>query len=326
MSIQQQAMLVDITLGLPRQSVKLETVARDIESQKGAAEGVVRSSGYYFRRKEGKRVLDGLRQLKQFQASWAEELKYFARYPFAGGFKLLPATLLQQFMATNQRFLDSEAEVWRSWSTSEYAQWAESAPQRMGELFNAADFPSLDECREKFICEVIVIPMAPVDQWRHITALAPDVAAVMQAREEATIQKVTRESHAQLWQDIMKPLKNVVEQLSKPKARIHETLIANVTEIAALIPAYNAVIKDGQLDELALQVQQTLAKITAEDLRNDSSIRDNTLKAAASLIETFDPYARSFTIDDEDESPAPLPPVETQQEPDVEPAGEPSLS
>lgn len=320
-------MLVDITFGLPRQSVKLETVARNVETQANAEEGVVRSSGYYFRKREGKKVLDGLRTLKQFQSSWGNELKFFARYPFAGGFKLLPATLLEQFMATNKRFLDSEEEVWRQWSTAEYTSWAQSAPVRMGALYNAADFPSLDECRTAFICDITVIPMAPVDQWRHITAIAPDVAAVMQAREEATIQKVTRESHAQLWQDIMKPLRNVVEQLTKDKTRIHETLIQNVTEIASLIPAYNAVIKDEALESLAVQVTQTLSKITAEDLRKDNSVRDSALKTAAALVAEFDPYARSFMMDEGDDSqPAPESPTETQQEPEAEPAGEPSLS
>lgn len=313
-NIQQQAMLVDIAFSLPRQSVELETVARGVEANAHAAEGVVKSSGFYFRRRDGRKTLDGLRLLKQFQSSWANELKYFARYPFAGGFKLLPAALLEQFMATNQRFIDSEAEVWRQWSTTEYPQWAASAPQRMGDLYRSIDFPSLDECRAKFICEVTVLPMAPVDQWRHITAIAPDVAAVMQQREEETIQKVTRESHAKLWNDIMKPLKNIVERLSKDKTRIHETLIPSVTEIAALIPAYNAIIKDEALEDLSVKVQQTLSKITAEDLRRDPVMRDAALKTASALIEEFDPYARSFEMDDETPSPNPDQEQETQQQ------------
>lgn len=318
MSIHQQAMLVDITFGLPKQTVKLETVSRQVEEQAHAETGVVRSSGYYFRKREGNKVLNGLRELSQFQSSWGNELKYYARYPFAGGFKLLPATLLSKFMETNQRFVSAELEVWNHWAQNEYPKWASSAPQRMGALYNAADFPSLDQCRDAFVCDVTVLPMAPVDQWRHITAIAPDVAAVMQEREEEAIRRVTKESHAQLWKDIMAPLKNVVEQLSKDKARIHETLIENVTSIAALVPAYNAVIQDPQLEELAAQVQQTLAKITAEDLRKDASIREATMKTASKLVDIFDPYARSFELDEE-ETPA----SEPAQEPaDTAPSGD----
>lgn len=315
MSIQQQTMLVDIRFSMPRQTVKLDEVARDVEDMKHASRGVVRSSGYYFKETVNGKQKDGLKMLSQFKQSWEKELKYYARYPFAGGFRMLPAALLADFEATNQRFLDSEPEVWRTWAETVYPEWRRTAPQRMGDLFNPADFPSLEDCRMRFRCNVTVLPMAPVDQWRHITAIAPDMAAVMQSREEDTIKRVTRDSHAQLWQDIMAPLKNIVEQLGKDKAKIHETLINNVTAIASLIPAYNAVIGDSNLDAIAMQVTQTLSKITAEDLRKDASVREAALKAATSLVEEFDPYARSFMLDDE------LQPESSNNNPDADLAG-----
>lgn len=301
MSIRNNAMMVEITFGLPRQTVKLEAIARQLEVEHGAQSGVIGSSGYYFKRKEGSKRFDGLKTLRDFQSGWRTELQYFARYPFAGGFKILPAALYDKFMETHDRFLLGEQAVWDKWALEEYSVWATSAPQRMGDLFNLDDFPSLEDCRNRFVCQVDVRAIAAVDQWRHITSISPDIAATMQAREEEAVARVTRESHAQLWRDIMGPLKNMVEQLGKDKTRIHETLIEHVMSITSLIPAYNAVVQDPAMNQLAEQVQLALASISTEDLRNDASIRSRVLEDAKRLVSEFNPYAVSLEVDDDDE-------------------------
>lgn len=303
-TISTTTMLVGIVFGLPRQSVKLEDLARNLETQNNAEAGVVSANGYYFKKRERNKKIDGLAALKKFQTSWGNDLKHFARYPFAAGFRLLPGPILNDFESVNNRYVREAEAVWNSWARNEYPQWRESAPERMGNLYNERDFPSLEDCRNRFICDVTVIPLAPIDQWQRITTISPDLAATMAQREEAAIQKVTQEYHAKLWADMMAPLKNVVEQLSKDKTKIHETLIGSLIQIADLIPAHNAVVQDAQLNALSDQVKATLGSITAEDLRKNAETKAMVLEHARRMVDEFEPYARSFELDEE-EAPQP---------------------
>lgn len=168
-------MLVGISFGLPRQSRQLPTIAGQIENSAKAEHGTVKASIHYFRKKEGNREVDGLRTLKAFQSSWKSAVEHYARYPFSAGMKLLPAALAAQAIAENDKWLKLEAGIWNLWQADEYAGWFKSAPERMGSLYEPDDFPSVEDCRRRFKCGVMIIPLAEAEQWQRITAISPDL-------------------------------------------------------------------------------------------------------------------------------------------------------
>ncbi len=294
-------MLVGISFSMPRQGRKLKAVASEIETNARAEHGTVKASMSYFRKKEGSRDIDGLKTLKTFQQEWRQALMQYARYPFAADMKLLPASLVNEFTRINASFLVRQQAVIDGWLADEYPNWLDTAPQRMGQLYDPGDFPSESDCLARFKCEVTVVPLAEVDQWNRIAAISPSLATTMQATQNEMMERVTRESHARLWSDVMAPLRNIVEQLSKDRSKIHETLIGNVISIAQLIPAYNAVLQDPQLAALGTRIEETLSAITADDLRKDAETRASTLANAKELVEAYEPFARSFELDEQED-------------------------
>lgn len=293
-------MLVGITMGMPRQVRKLPAIAAKIETDTNAQKGTVRASIHYFRKTVNGKEVDGLHTLKTFQSSWKKALHHYARYPYTADTRILPVSLAEQFNIENSDYESKEAQVRLAWVEDEYPEWKESAPERMGTNYDPSDFPSAEECMKRFVCKVTVDPLAAADQWNRITMLSPNIAATMQQRQDENMALVIKDAHAKLWSDVMRPLQNMVEVLSKDKTKIHETLLGNIISVCDLIPAYNDIHQDSNLSAVAASVKEKLSAISVEDLRSSAESKAAALEAAKSLVEEFSPYARALSDDDED--------------------------
>lgn len=296
-------MLLGMTFGMARQSRQLTAIAGNIEQQANAEHGTVKASIHYFKAKQGGKDVDGLASLKKFQNEWKTELAHFARYPFAAGMKILPAALVEQAVPVNNSFLAREAGLREAWLRDEYPGWLASAPTRMGSLYDPGDFPSADDCMNRFKCEVVIVPLAEADQVQRIAVLSPDMAASMVTMRNEAFDRATRQAHGKLWTDVIGLLQNVVTVLSKDKTKVHESLLGNVIGIVDLIPAYNEIHGDANLTALAEQVKAKLSEISVEDLRGSAETKANALAKAKELVEEFEPYSRSF-VDTDDEAAA----------------------
>jgi hypothetical protein len=301
MSINNNTMLVGISFGLPRQTRQLKTETSIIEQKHHAQAGVVSNpSGYYFRKIEGKSTVDGLKALKEFQTSWKASLEHFARYPFASGMKLLPAALVAQFVEVNESFQRRQAGVWLDWIEDEYPQWAGTAEQRMGSLYDASDFPSAADCERRFVCEITVVPLPEVEQWKRIEVISPDLASTMQATQNAAVDRVRRESHAMLWNDVLTPLTHMIELLGRDKTRISENLINNIIKVVDLVPAYNQMHQDEHLTQIAERIKTGLSSISIDDLRKSPEAKAEAVNIAKEIVAEFQPYARKFAEEDDE--------------------------
>lgn len=296
----QNTMLVGITMGMCRQSRQLTAIAGQIENQANAGTGTVKASINYFKRREGRKEVDGLASLKAFQGAWKSELTNYARYPFAAGMKLLPAGLVEQFMAVNEKYRAMESEVWNTWARDEYPQWLASAPQRMGSLYDPADFPTAADCANRFICDVTVVPLAAAEQWQRVSLISPNLAVTMQKNQDEAMQKIMQQAHAKLWADVLAPVKNLVEQLSKPKPKVYDSLVGNIISVIDLIPAYNESHQDANLTALAAEVKAKLSEIKPEDLRTDDEVKAAALADAKAIVNNYSTYARAFDTDEDE--------------------------
>lgn len=288
-------MLVGIQFGMPRQGRELKAAASQVETQNNAATGTVRASMFYFRKKEGGKEVDGLSTLKKFQTAWKTGLEHYARYPFAAGMKLLPAALVEKFLEVNNKFKDEQAQVWLDWVDDEYPQWLNSAPERMGALYDAADFPTQQDCMKRFICEVTVVPLPEAAQWQRISVISPDLAHTMETTTNAKIESAIAAAQAQTWEDVMKPIQHIVDTLGKEggKVKIYDSLIGNVLSIVDLVPSMN-LSNDPKLAELAATAKESLSAIKPDDLRSSAEARANALATAKSIVTTFTPFKRQF--------------------------------
>lgn len=293
-------MIVCISMGMCRQSKQLPEISAKIEQEAGAIAGTIGgTSRFYFKRKEGRKIIDGLALLKSFQNEWRTSLRHYARYPFASDVYILPAALVPAFMDENNKYMLRKANIWQKWVEEQWPYWSSSAKQRMGAFYDAADFPTLEDCMERFTCEVNVMPLAESDKWNRITLIAPALADMMRERQDAAVEKMVKETHKKLWEDVMGPLNHVVEMLSKDKTKLYQSLIDNVISICDLVPAYNEVHNDTRLEELAAKTKEAFGKIDIELLRESAAARAQVIEETKQLIENSGRYSRSIIMADD---------------------------
>lgn len=291
-------MLVSIEFGMCRQTRQLKTEAAAIETQANAKPGTVKSSGYYFKQREGKKEIDGLAMLKSFHSEWGNSLKHYARYPF-GAMRMLPAALVEQFVKEDQIFRNREPIVWSNWLLNEWPKWSKNPAERMGDLYDPNDFPTEQDCRERFCARIEVLPLADAEKWQHILLIAPNIKEMMQKRQEEATNRIIRENQKKIWTDVMTPLKHVVEMLGRDKCKLHETLIENVIKVVDLVPAYNTIHGDVNLDRAAAAIKEKLGQIDLALLKKSAEDKAAALAAAKELVAEFDPFARSLNLDEE---------------------------
>jgi len=294
-----QTFLVTLSFGMPRQSRGLPNEAKEIEENAHAAEGVTTASAYYFKQKIRKMVntkkgktkivyetIDALASLKAYNSHWEKEHKRLARIPWAGSTRLLPAALAPQYF--NLRSLMEEgAPAKRQEFLEVYSDWFNTAPNRMGALFLAADFPSSAECAERIQWENTVMPLPDAQGWERMALINPEHIAAEASRTNAAVTRAREEGRRETWGQIIEHLNHIVTTLTKDKPRIYESLLGNLNSVLSLMPAYNALFNDAAMVQCAEAAREALGSITADDLREDPEVRARTVTAARDLLNQF---------------------------------------
>ncbi len=301
-------MICSLEFGLPRQARQMKDEAKKIEEEKQAEKGTVRPpSMTYFRKKEkvkGKLVdIDGLDVLKALQGEYKKRVHTLARYPYSGGFYLAPAPvvadllkLIEQFeTATDHPEGMTMAQTWMKWATEVYPEYLESAPTRMGSMFNEDDFPTLHDCKKRFRMKLTILPLAEKDQVARITLISPAHQQLLKAHADGAQQVAIADLKKSIWKDFMEPLQKVVEVFSKDKFKVYDSLLGNLMTVVNVIPAYKDLFNDANLMKAAEQVKDVFGKMTTDDLRKSDEHRKVALAQATKLVAEFDPFARQFS-------------------------------
>ena len=301
-TIASKTMLAKLEFGLPRQATQLKVEATKIEEENHSEKGTVRPPSITYFRKEilnqnkGKKWIevDGLAPLKEFQAEYKTAVYALAKYPYAAGLYLAPAPVVDELCQLKTKYETKLNEVWSHWANHDYPDWSETAPQRMGDFYEAGDFPSLVECRAAFKAELILIPLAEKEQVARIALISPKSQDLLMQHADATSKIAIAELHKQIWSDLMKPLQQVVTVFEKDKPKIYETLLGNLMDIVNVIPSYKELCQDPELEQAAAKAKEVFSQITTEQLRSSEEARKTALFQAKELVATFTPFARKF--------------------------------
>lgn len=284
-NLSQQVLLVSLHFSLCRQSKASKEQAKEVEDNNHAARGTTRVSYYYFQQQQGKQTIDALAEVKSHFNAWAAEHRRLTKPWDAGNTRLLPAALVGRYMEMTQQFETAAPGVLAGFFEV-HNDWLVTAPTRMGALFSAADFPSLQECREKIGWEKSMIPLPQAEQWKQVELVAPGLATAMEATTNERITRAVEEARQQTWSDLFKPVQNIVEVLTKDKPRIFESLLGNLTNILDLAPSFN-LTSDTEMTRFIQEAREGLSGVTAEELRKDPDLRIQTVNTAKALLTRF---------------------------------------
>lgn len=207
------------------------------------------------------------------------------------GLDILPAAAVMAYDA-EMREARAEFEAAADEFAAAYPALVAAAPGRLGDLFNPADFPDVQEVRSRFSVRVRTLPMPDAADFRvdMSEAQARSIRAQIEQEAQAALDCAMRDA----WQRIADVCGRMVDRLQafKPATRkgektegiFRDSLVENIRELVQVLPAFN-LTNSPDLERITRRMQDELCKADAADLRDDSELRATTAAAAQSILD-----------------------------------------
>lgn len=196
------------------------------------------------------------------------------------GTRILPSANYLAFM-TDFRKQKSEWEYAVGMFLDHYGDLKDSARRLLGSLYNEADYPSEQEITGKFKMDMAVFPVPSTD---FRVALSNDEMTSIKSDLESRLKQSQQAAMKDVWERLYERVKHMVERLSDPKSRFHDSLIDNARELCALLPRLNFT-DDPDLEMMRSEVEAKLAHHNPEILRNNPDLRRDTAEEAKAIME-----------------------------------------
>jgi len=199
------------------------------------------------------------------------------------GARLLPTSM----------FLDykKEANARRDYFTAKVNQFIDNYPTLMaraqhnlGDLFNPADYPSVEEVASKFGFRLVFLPIAESGDFR--IDVGNSELAELQAQYESAYESRVQEAMQVAWSKLHDALVTMSDKLTEPegeKAKLfHGTFVSNAVELCSLLTHLN-VTKDPKLELARRDLEKAIAHVDVTDIREDPGVRMD-LKAQVDAV------------------------------------------
>jgi len=174
-----------------------------------------------------------------------------------------------------------------------YPGYVAAAPARLGDMFDAADFPDVSEIARRFSMDFYFVTVPDSRDFR--VELAAGQAEAIKADMEHRVRDALAGAMFDAFKRVSETVGRMAEKLAayQPgsgtkadpvKNNFHASLVENVRELAGLLPALN-LTGDSRLNALAADMRK-LCEFTAAELKDSDNARAKIAAEAARVAET----------------------------------------
>lgn len=207
------------------------------------------------------------------------------------GARILPSALYFEY-STKMDGLHSEFNLAVEKFLTKYEVYRDTSQDRLGTLFNANDYPPVQDVRRKYDYRVTIDPIPTGADFRV------DIGAEAEGRLRADLEERNSQIENRANQDLFKRLSEAVQHLgsraqeiedtinSGKKPRVYDSIVDNLSELVALLPKLNF-SRDPELDALAREVEAKVLKPldhSASSIKTSSTARRNTAASAKEML------------------------------------------
>jgi hypothetical protein len=171
---------------------------------------------------------------------------------------------------------------------AEYPTLQAQAQQHLGDLYNPADYPSVDEVASKFGFRMVFTPLAESGDFR-LDLPAQEIADMRKQYDEALNERVNEALRSQ-WDKLHEALTRMSGQLEEPehgKLPLRETFVSNARELCAMLGHLN-VTKDPKLDEARLKLERAMLGVEVSDLKEDIAVREDVRTKLDAILKEYE--------------------------------------
>lgn len=285
--LSQKAVLASVTIG----GWSARKLDRKITDETNERHNASKDAGRYNKLLLPKESLDPITSVM----SKARAEHYRVTLPWMDdGARILPTAMYMDYM-TKVRALKEEYEREVRKFARTYPKLVEDAPKRLGSAFNPQDFPASDRVEAMFYFDIKVLPCPDASDFRvdiadeHLI----DIKADLEVRMKSTLDAAMKD-----------PINRVIDVVSKMAERLknykpagrtkggkviraeftfRDSLVENVRDLVSLLPALN-LTGDRALTKICSEMNKSLTRYDAEELRVDDAARKATAEAAEAIL------------------------------------------
>lgn len=208
------------------------------------------------------------------------------------GARLLPTSLFMDYK-TNMNTIKANMNAMIEDFYTNYEVLVEQAKFNLGDLFNAEDYPSIDELKNKFGFRLVFSPLPESNDFR-LDIPQQDLADMARDYDVAYNDRLA-DAMREPWDKLHKCLGHISEKLTAdigadgqeiPK-RYHDTLITNARELCGLLTHLN-ITKDPKLEDARKQLELTMLGLDIEDIKDNANVRVDVKAKVDEILGKFD--------------------------------------
>jgi len=158
-----------------------------------------------------------------------------------------------------------------------YDNAIQEAQQHLGDLFNEADYPSINELQRKFAWSLSIAPIPQSGDFR--LDIQNDAMEELKLQYEQSLEAKINGSMNNMWTRLHDALEHMSERIDygdhEHKKIFRDTLLTNMTDVLDMLDTFN-VTNDPKMREMKAQLEDTLSGVTTDALREDGHLRAQT--------------------------------------------------
>lgn len=280
-TIQEKAMIVRLFIAFwtaRKYDKKVsEQAAKDFNAEENGA------SGRYNKILIAKQEIDKLVRVVSDARNW----NYNNTLPWENdGQRVLLAANYMEHAKKMREFKQQFEEAVKNF-TDNYPALVEDAKKRLGNMYNEADYPSVDVIASKFVWSIKYRGIENAADFRCEVSEAD--AKRIRTEIEQDVKGAVADAMKDLWERMQVLVNRMVERLSNKDAIFRDSLVENLVEMVEVLPKLN-LTDDPRLEKIRKEIEQKLCSASAEELRKSDTVREKVADSAKSILDAMAGY------------------------------------
>lgn len=286
MSISASAVLVELNISVwPASKIDRETT-----EQVNSSAGAVRDAS------QSKKNLFAGTHLRKNIEKFAARVRLYHNLntlPWADkGERMLPTKLFMEYKQHMNAF-ERTFEMMCDEFYDNYDRLVNEAKTNLGKLYDAADYPPLEEVKNKFAFRKVIKPLPEAGDFR-LDIPAHDLEEMKEEYEKQYGTKLAEAMRAP-WERLHTMLVAMSKKLTEEEAvegeektrRFHDSLITNPLELCELLTKLN-VTNDPKLEAARKELELTMLGASIDRIKEDPTVRSTLKSKVDAILNKFD--------------------------------------
>ena len=204
------------------------------------------------------------------------------------GPRLLPTSLFFDYKteaAARQAYFENLVNKFEG----EYPRLQQTAHNYLGNLYDATDYPSVEEMRSKFGYRLVFSPVPDAGDFR-IDLPAQELDA-MKTQYEASANERVESAMKEQWGKLHDMVERMSDKLVEPdgddKRRWHDTFITNAQEMCGMLTHLN-ITKDPSLEAARRGLERAIAGVEIDHIKDDISVREDVKSKLDAMLKQYE--------------------------------------